>query len=96
MEEFELVLISSPDVDKQPLISLIKKVIKGNGGAITSFDDWGKRKLAYPIKKFLFGDYTQICFRAETKPNEIRTIDELNKLLTEDELALKHIIVKKD
>ncbi len=96
MEEFELVLVSKPDVDKQPLISLIKKVIKGNGGTIISLDDWGTKKLAYPIKKFASGNYTQIRFTAEAKPNEIKTIDELNKLLTEDELALKHIIVKKD
>jgi small subunit ribosomal protein S6 len=35
----------------------VKKIISDNGGKITKTDNWGKRKLAYPIAKQEFAVY---------------------------------------
>jgi len=35
----------------------VEKIFTDNGGKVTKIDNWGKRKLAYPIKKHEAGIY---------------------------------------
>jgi small subunit ribosomal protein S6 len=66
MREYELVFIAHPDLDENGLTDLINKVqgwITENGGELLKTDLWGKRKLAYPIRKQREGQYVLLHFK---------------------------------
>lgn len=53
MNQYEIAVLYHPDleVDLSKAEEKVTKLIEGNGGKITATDNWGKRKLAYTIKK---------------------------------------------
>lgn len=54
MRHYELAYIADPDLDEQALSDLEERVkgwIDAAGGKLTNLDQWGRRKLAYPIQK---------------------------------------------
>jgi small subunit ribosomal protein S6 len=60
MREYELVFIVHPDLDDSALKEVIEKVsgwITESGGSVSKVDLWGKRKLAYEIRKQKEGQY---------------------------------------
>ncbi|HET7528916.1 MAG TPA: 30S ribosomal protein S6 [Candidatus Saccharimonadales bacterium] len=56
---YEIAVLYHPDleIDLEKAENRIKKIIADNKGEITKTDNWGKRKLAYPIKKQEFAVY---------------------------------------
>ena len=68
MREYELVLIINPeleDTETESLIEGIKGNIESNGGEVLKVDPWGRRRLAFPIKKNNDGYYVLLIFRSE-------------------------------
>lgn len=60
MREYELVFIIHPDLEEtatNEVVDQVKAWITEAGGTITKVDPWGKRKLAYPIRKQNEGQY---------------------------------------
>ena len=60
MREYELIYIVQPDLDEATLTSVIERIetlVKDAKGEIVKTDLWGKRKLAYPIRKLNEGFY---------------------------------------
>jgi len=60
MREYELMFVVHPDLDENALAELVKRVsgwITDDGGTIVKTDVWGKRQLAYPIRKVNQGQY---------------------------------------
>jgi small subunit ribosomal protein S6 len=60
MRDYELVFIVHPDLDETAFTDVVTKVrtwITDAGGEITKLDLWGKRRLAYPIRKVSEGQY---------------------------------------
>jgi small subunit ribosomal protein S6 len=58
--EYETVVVLRPDLDDAQtygIVEKLEKIIADNGGYLLDRDDWGKRKLAYPIAKHLKGHY---------------------------------------
>lgn len=53
MNQYEVAVLYHPDleVDLSKAEERVTKVFTDNGGKVTATDNWGKRKLAYPIKK---------------------------------------------
>lgn len=53
MANYEFAILFDPDleVDFEKAENSFKKVIADHGGSINATDNWGKRRLAYPIKK---------------------------------------------
>ena len=53
MNQYEIAVLYHPDleVDLEKGSSRVEKIFTDNGGKVTNVDNWGKRKLAYPIKK---------------------------------------------
>ena len=91
---YELMYIVRPTVDEQTLASVNQKVdafITSNGGAIARRDDWGKRRLAFPINKFTEGFYAVVTFNFAA--TEVRDLERALKL-TED--VLRYIVVRLD
>lgn len=52
MNQYEIAVLYHPDleVDLTKAEERVKKIITDNGGKVVKDDNWGKRKLAYPIK----------------------------------------------
>jgi small subunit ribosomal protein S6 len=60
MRDYEVVFVVHPDLEEAGLNELVTKVqgwITEAGGAITKVDLWGRRKLAYEIRKQREGQY---------------------------------------
>jgi small subunit ribosomal protein S6 len=60
VSNYELVLIVSPDVTDEEMPDFIAKLgelINKVGGSVDEVNQWGKRQLAYPIKRFTEGNY---------------------------------------
>jgi small subunit ribosomal protein S6 len=60
MRKYEVVLIFHPELDENALNDALEKVkgwITTAGGSITKLDGWGKRRLAYIIRKQREGIY---------------------------------------
>lgn len=56
--------VAAGDESAQPLVEKFKAMIEANG-TLESIDDWGKRKLAYPINDELEGYYVIYNFASE-------------------------------
>jgi small subunit ribosomal protein S6 len=56
---YEVAVLYHPDleIDLEKAENRVKKIVADNGGKITKTDNWGKRKLAYPIAKQDFAVY---------------------------------------
>ncbi len=60
MRDYELVFIVQPDLDETAFNDVVNRVrgwITDDGGEIVKTDLWGKRKLAYPVRKQTEGQY---------------------------------------
>ena len=65
MRKYETIFILDPDLEEEQTQSAIEKVkgiISQNNGEILKVEDWGKRKLAYQVKKKAKGHYILIHF----------------------------------
>ena len=92
MRDYELVTIISPDIDEDGVSKIIEKVsqyISNRGGVVDRTDKWGRKKLAYPIGKFLEADYVLTHFKLE--PNEIKEIETEIAALGD---ILRYLVVK--
>jgi small subunit ribosomal protein S6 len=65
MRKYETIFILDPDLEEEQALSVIEKVkgiITQTNGEILKVEDWGKRKLAYEVKKKPKGHYILIHF----------------------------------
>jgi small subunit ribosomal protein S6 len=68
MRNYELVFIVRADLDENTFKDIVQKVsgwITEAGGSITKTDIWGKRKLAFPIRKLNEGLYVLMNVQME-------------------------------
>ena len=82
----------SPEVTEEDLPGAIDKVstfITSKGGSVTAVDNWGKRKLAYPIHRFREGNY--ILSQIKLDP---QTTAELEANLKMSENILRHLLIR--
>ena len=92
MQNYELVTIVSPEVDDEMMTGVVDKMnqfIGDKEGVVEETERWGMRKLAYPIKRFMEGNYIVIRFKLEPK-----FIKELEINLRASEEVLRHLVVK--
>ncbi len=93
MCEYELVAIVSPDAGDEAVASKIdgvSQVITGRQGVIGDAQRWGKKRLAYPIKKYVEGNYSLLRFQIE--PAYVR---EVREVLENDVDVLRYLVVKR-
>jgi small subunit ribosomal protein S6 len=65
MKKYETIFILDPDLEEEQALSAIEKakgIITQFNGEILKVEDWGKRKLAYEVKKKSKGHYILIHF----------------------------------
>jgi small subunit ribosomal protein S6 len=83
VKQYELVVLLHPDleIDVDAPISKIESIINGIGGTVTKRDNWGKKRLAYVVKKQQFGIY--VYMEIELGPEAVRQL-ESQLLITEE------------
>ncbi|HEX7593973.1 MAG TPA: 30S ribosomal protein S6 [Anaerolineae bacterium] len=89
---YELMYVVRPTVDEQSLAAVnekVEKLIAAGGGEMTRRDDWGKRRLAYPILKLTEGFYSVLQFNLP--PTAVRDL-ERSLQLTEE--ILRYLVVR--
>jgi len=90
--DYELVFIISPEVVEDRINDITESVnqfITGKGGTVSEVEQWGKRRLAYPIKHFEEGNYVLVRFKMEPGYNK-----ELETNLRISEDILRHLLIK--
>jgi small subunit ribosomal protein S6 len=94
LREYEMVLIFNPDLEEEALSSSLEKLtgwIDSNGGSVISQEQWGRKRLAYPIRSFRQGIYVLARYNGESKLNQ-----ELEANLKFAEEVLRYLVVKKE
>ncbi|MBN2046277.1 MAG: 30S ribosomal protein S6 [Anaerolineaceae bacterium] len=82
MRNYELVYIVHPDLDENSLKETndrIKGWINGMGGTVVREDNWGKRRMAYAIRKQRDGHY--VMFEMQLDPTNIAELERNLSLL---------------
>lgn len=93
MNRYETVCIVRPDAAEDAVKGIIQKAtssLEGAGGTVTRIDEWGRRKLAYPIQKKGEGYYFILDYTSP--PAASKEIERLMKL-NEDVLRYQTIRV---
>ena len=94
MNHYETVVIATPvlsDVQTKELFGKFQGVITENGGQIVSSEDWGLRKLAYPIQKKTTGFYYLIEFEGEGD-----LVEKLETQYRRDERVIRFLTFRMD
>ena len=92
MNQYETVFILTPvlsDDQMKEAVNKFKDVLTKEGADIISEENWGLKKLAYPIQKKSTGFYELIEFNAEPQ-----TIKKLETAYRRDEKVLRYLTVK--
>ncbi len=92
MRKYETIFITQPELAEDELKALTEKVQEVIGsmkGECKRLEDWGVRKLAYPIKKCLRGRYFYLNFAADAA-----LIAELERRLRLDDKVIRYQSVK--
>ncbi len=91
MAEYELTVLYHPDleIDIDKALAKIDKIIKDNKGKVVSTDNWGKRKLAYPIKK---EDHAVYVYYEVELPGE--SVSKVENILNITNEVLRYLLVK--
>jgi small subunit ribosomal protein S6 len=66
LNEYELLYIVSPRVPADEVNNAVERVstlIRNAGGEVLSVDNWGRRRLAYPIRQYFEGSYVLTTMR---------------------------------
>lgn len=93
MNTYEVAVLYHPDleIDLEKAESRVKKIIEDNGGKITKTDNWGKRKLAYPIKKQDFAVY--VFYTADIPAENVAKIEQTLNITDE---VIRFLITRPD
>ena len=94
MNKYEGVFIMKPDLNEdglKGLLNLIDEEIKKKDGAVEEVKSWGKRRLAYSIKKFDEGVYYQLDFALA--PAAVRDIERKFRL---NDNILRFLVIRKE
>ena len=94
LRNYELVLIISAQIEEEELDAVldnVKRTITEQGGSVAGVEMWGKRKLAYPIKHVLEGNYVLVQFSSRPSSNTA-----LSDGLRISEKVMRHLLVNLD
>ncbi|GHT26850.1 30S ribosomal protein S6 [Bacteroidia bacterium] len=94
MNNYETVFILTPvlsDAQMKEAVEKFKSVLVAEGSEIVNEENWGLRKLAYPIQKKSTGFYTLLEFTAEPT-----TIAKLEIQFRRDERVLRFLTFRQD
>jgi len=89
---YETIYIVQPELADEELKGLtlkVQEIVTGMNGDLKKLDDWGLRKLSYPIEKFVRGRYFYLRFDGDAP-----LIAELERKLRLDDKVIRYQSVK--
>lgn len=93
MNQYEIAVLFDPqlEIDLSKPSAKVEKIITDNEGKIVSSDNWGKRKLAYPIAK---QDHAVYVFYTVELPSE--SVAKIDTTLNITDEVIRHLITRPD
>lgn len=94
LRQYEIMIILDPEIEERTVAPSLDKylsVVKNDGGSVDKVDIWGRRRLAYDIKKKSEGIYAVVNFSAEPA-----TAKELDRQLGLNEVVLRTKVLRAD
>ncbi|WP_040793050.1 30S ribosomal protein S6 [Nocardia paucivorans] len=94
MRHYEVMVILDPNLDERtvgPSLDNMLSVIREDGGKIDKVDIWGRKRLAYEIRKHAEGIYAVIDLTAEPA-----TVNELDRQLGLNESVLRTKVLRQE
>ena len=94
LNKYESIYIIKPDVEEAGIKELVEKfntLIETEGGKVSETQEWGLKRLAYPIQKKDQGYYVLVNFEAKAE-----TIVELERVYKITDSVMKFITIRKD
>lgn len=93
MNIYEVAVLYHPDleIDLEKASSKVEKIIAGSGGKITKTDNWGKRKLAYPINKQEFAVY--VFYTVDMPAEKVQKVEQTFNITDE---IIRFLITRPD
>lgn len=91
MREYETIFVLEPNVDETTVeteIEKVKDIVTHDGGEVVAVEKWGRRKLAYEIRKRKEGVYVLVRFKAMAT-----VLPALNRRYLLHEGLLRHLTV---
>jgi small subunit ribosomal protein S6 len=92
MRDYEVMVILDPSLEErtiEPSLDKYLNVIRTDGGTVENVDVWGRRRLAYEVKKNAEGIYAVITLKAEPA-----TVKEFDRQLTLNESVLRTKVLR--
>ena len=92
MRHYELMVILDPELEERtvaPSLDRFLNVVRKGGGSIENVNIWGRRKLAYEIKKKTEGIYAVVDMQAEPE-----LAKELDRQLNLNEAVLRTKLIR--
>jgi small subunit ribosomal protein S6 len=96
MRTYELMFVVDPRVSDEDVVTMAqdyKNMITTGGAQITSEENWGRRKLAYPIDKLNEGKYFLLYVSSETGKN---SLPEVEHRMRQNDKILRYLTVRTD
>lgn len=87
MNQYELIFLLNEESELGP----IKKIIESHSGKILEEESWGKKTLAYPIKKLRTANYYSWKLEIDAK-----NISELRKKLNFNEKLIRYLLLNSE
>ncbi len=94
MTKYETVYIIDTEQENDAIKELIEKfkgVVEEKGGQVSEIEEWGKRRLAYPIANRREGYYVLMNFEAD--PEAVQDLDRVFRITSG---LIRRIIIKKE
>jgi len=85
-------IILNPEADEeqqQEILERVQQLIREGGGAVEHVNDWGRRKITYPIKKHTDGRYVVL-----TCLGEPTSLEEIERVLSISDVVLRALFVR--
>ena len=94
MRQYETIFIIDPEFETDAVKELVEKfkgLVEDQGGQVTEVDEWGKRRLAYPINDRQEGYYFLMNFTANPE-----TAQDLERVYKITNGLMRYLIIKKE
>jgi len=92
IREYEVVMILSPEATEEEIAATIERVdglITGAGGTVGEHNNWGLKRLAYPVQKFREGNYILVKFSMDSA-----AVTEMDRSLKASEDIVRYLVTK--
>ncbi|MDR2352446.1 MAG: 30S ribosomal protein S6 [Deltaproteobacteria bacterium] len=91
---YETLILLSPQITQEQseaFINKVNRILEKGNAKLVRFEDWGRKPLAYPVRKSLYGNYMLFDYQAFPE-----VAFEIKRNLKIDELVYKHLTLVLD